>query len=130
MNHFHRTCIVFGCLASLAAAACTRSENDTATPERPHDYIQLAPGNARLNFIKVSTVAASDAGPAVRLTGKIGFDENHTQRLASPIDGRATKILAQPGDKVKPGQALIELTSPHVSELQADAQKSLQDLDV
>ena len=90
----------------------------------------LAPGNDHLNFIKVESVEPTDAAPAVRLTGKIGFDENHTQRVASPIDGRATKILVELGQKVHPGQALVELTSPQVSSLQAEAQKSLQDMDI
>src|SRR5262249_39795292 len=62
------------------------------------------------------------------LTGRVGFDEDHTQRVASPIDGRATSILVRPGDRVKVGQALIEITSPHVGELQAAAQKADQDL--
>jgi cobalt-zinc-cadmium efflux system membrane fusion protein len=114
----------------LVLFGCSTAEPPAAAAEHPHDSIRLEPGNPHLNFIKVAPVSESDAGAVVRLTGKVGFDENHTQRLASPIDGRATKILAQPGDLVKAGQALVELTSPHVSELQADAQKAAQDLDV
>jgi cobalt-zinc-cadmium efflux system membrane fusion protein len=98
--------------------------------ERSQDSIQLQPGNARLKFIKVVKVEPSDAAPSVRLTGKIGFNEDATQRVASPIDGRASRILVELGDRVRPSQALLELTAPHVSELQADAQKARQDLDV
>jgi cobalt-zinc-cadmium efflux system membrane fusion protein len=58
----------------------------------------------------------------------VSFDEDHTQRVASPIDGRAVSILVKLGDKVRPGQALIELSSPNVGQLQADAQKAVSDL--
>ena len=50
--------------------------------------------------------------------------------MASPIDGRATAVLVKLGDKVKAGQPLIQLSSPHVGQLQADAQKALPDLSV
>jgi len=90
--------------------------------ERNQDSIRLEPGNARLKFIKIAKVEHTDAAPSVRLTGKIGFNEDATQRVASPIDGRASRILVELGDRVRPGQALLELTAPHVSELQADAQ--------
>ena len=110
--------------------ACSSKTTPAMAAERNQDSIQLQPGNARLKFIKVVKVEPSDAAPSVRLTGKIGFNEDATQRVASPIDGRASRILVELGDRVRPNQALLELTAPHVSELQADAQKARQDLDV
>jgi cobalt-zinc-cadmium efflux system membrane fusion protein len=58
----------------------------------------------------------------------VALDEDHTQRLASPLDGRVTKVLVQLGDKVKKGQPLVELSSTRVAEIEADAQKADQDL--
>jgi cobalt-zinc-cadmium efflux system membrane fusion protein len=66
----------------------------------------------------------------VSLPGKVGFDEDHTQRVASPIDGRAVAILAKLGDRIKAGQALVQLSSPNVGLIQADAQKAASDLSV
>jgi len=117
---------VFG----ASTLACSSKTTPAMAAERSQDSIQLQPGNARLKFIKVVKVEPSDAAPSVRLTGKIGFNEDATQRVASPIDGRASRILVELGDRVRPSQALLELTAPHVSELQADAQKARQDLDV
>ena len=48
--------------------------------------------------------------------------------MASPIDGRAVSMLVKLGDKVRAGQPLIELSSPNVGQLQADAQKAMSDL--
>lgn len=98
--------------------------------EKPNEAVRLEPGNAQLKYIKVETVTETEATSSIHLTGKVGFNEDVTQRLASPIDGRATRILAKLGDRVKPGQALVELTSPEISRLQADAQKARQDLDL
>jgi cobalt-zinc-cadmium efflux system membrane fusion protein len=39
-------------------------------------------------------------------------------------------LVVEPGDSVKAGQRLLELTSPDVGRIQADAQKALQDLGV
>src|SRR5664280_1177841 len=115
-------------LISLETTACSNNTTPAMAAEGPRHSTRQEQGNARLQFIKVQTVKESDAAPALQLTGKVGFDENHTQRVASPIDGRASRILVALGDKVRAGQALIELTSPHVSELQAGAQKAGQDL--
>ena len=42
--------------------------------------------------------------------------------------GRVTALLVKPGDRVKVGQALVELSSQVVGQLQADALKTQQDL--
>ena len=67
---------------------------------------------------------------SISLPGAGGFDEDHTQRVASPIDGRAVAILVKAGDRVRAGQPLVQLSSPSVGQIQADAQKALSDLTV
>jgi multidrug efflux pump subunit AcrA (membrane-fusion protein) len=42
--------------------------------------------------------------------------------------GLMVALLVKPATKVRAGQALIELASPNVGLLRADAQKALQDL--
>jgi len=117
------------CLAGVACSTKSPQVTESSAVGK-RESIRLEPGNEHLKYIKVETVQETDAIPSLRLTGRVSFDEDHTQRLSSPIDGRATKILAEAGTQVKKGQALIELTSPQVSALQADAQKSQQDLDL
>jgi cobalt-zinc-cadmium efflux system membrane fusion protein len=123
-------CRLLSCAVVVFAAAATGCHVSAApvdTQEHSRDSIRLDPGNPRLNFIRVEAVQESDAAPSVHLTGRISFDEDHTQRVSSPIDGRVTKILVQLGENVKPGQALVELSSPRAAELQAEAQKAEQD---
>jgi cobalt-zinc-cadmium efflux system membrane fusion protein len=104
------------------------AEKSEGAGEGAKDFVRFNPGSAPLDFIKVEAVVESAGATSVSLPGRVSFDEDHTQRVASPIDGRAVSILVKLGDKVRPGQALIELSSPNVGQLQADAQKAMSDL--
>jgi cobalt-zinc-cadmium efflux system membrane fusion protein len=112
------------------AAACTKD----ATPEKAlgqeaaADFVRYPPGKAPLGFIKIEAAHQAAGTTAVSLPGRVTFDEDRTQRVASPIDGRAVRIAVKLGDNVKAGQPLIQLWSPSVGQLQADAQKALSDL--
>lgn len=118
----------------LLAALCGCNHGGAAPPpgalERPRDAIRIEPGSPRLEYIKIEEVRESDAATLISLTGKVSFDEERTQRVASPVDGRVTALLVRPGDVVKARQPLVELSSPGVAQSQADAQKALQDLGV
>ena len=123
------------CAAGLVAfAACSRLTDEPAaaaqSSERSRDFVRLDPKSPRLDFIKVEVVKESDGAGKITLPGRVTFDEDHTQRVASPIDGRALSILVKLGDKVRAGQPLVELSSPQVGLIQADAQKALSDLSV
>src|SRR5262249_1621481 len=113
---------------TLSCAGGSSASPQGEVHEPNHESITLAPSSPRLSFLKIETVAESDDVPAVILTGKVGFDENHTQRVASPIDGRVVKLLVEPGNRVSAGQVLVELSSPSMGQMHADAQKAAQDL--
>ncbi len=129
--------VVLGCCLGAAAPACSKGHGqeaggagDKEAGEGARDFVRLQPGSAPLDFIKVETVVESAGATSVTLPGRVSFDEDHTQRVASPIDGRATALLAKLGDKVRPGQALVALSSPNVGQIQAEAQKAMSDLTV
>lgn len=119
--------------ATVAGAGCHKKEpaqhgEGGEAPAGRQDSLKLDPKS--MEFVKIEAVEESDAATVVSLTGRVTFDEEHTQRVASPIDGRAIAILARPGDHARAGQALVELSSPTVGQVQADAQKADQDLAV
>jgi cobalt-zinc-cadmium efflux system membrane fusion protein len=131
MKPAHRLALSFLALSLSGASACSDRVKAAAAaggPETMQEGLTLEPSSAALKFVKIEELVPSDAAPNVSLTGRITFDEDRTQRVATPIDGRATAILVKLGDHVKPGQSLIELSSPQVGQLQADAQKTQQDL--
>lgn len=119
----------------VAAPACSKSHGEEVSAEKPagdapRDFVRLAPGSAPLDFVKIEMVVEATGATSVTLPGRVSFDEDHTQRVSSPIDGRAVGMLVKLGDKVRAGQPLIELSSPSVGLLQADAQKAMSDLTV
>ena len=115
------------------AAGCAKSHGETegaGAGEKPHDFIRYDPNHAPHDFIKIETVQEVSGATSISLPGRVSFDEDHTQRVASPIDGRAVAILVKAGDRVRAGQPLLQLSSPSVGQIQADAQKALSDLSV
>ncbi len=126
----HRLALSLLALSVCGASGCSDRVKAAAAsgPQSTQEGLTLEPSSAALKFVKIEELVPSDAAPNVSLTGRITFDEDRTQRVATPIDGRATAILVKLGDRVKPGQSLIELSSPQVGQLQADAQKTQQDL--
>jgi cobalt-zinc-cadmium efflux system membrane fusion protein len=125
--------LVFAAAVALlsALAGCSKhTESEGGGTEKPRDFIRYDPTQAPHDFIKIETVQEAAGATSISLPGRVTFDEDHTQRVASPIDGRATSILVKLGDKVRGGQPLIQLSSPSVGQIQADAQKAMTDLSV
>lgn len=117
---------------ALLGSGCDRPvPSEAQASERPKERgLSLDPQHPTRKFIKIETVQQSDGESALMLTGRVTFDEDHTQRVATPIDGRVQAIRVQIGDRVKKGQPLIELTSPQVGQIQAEAIKAQHDFEV
>jgi cobalt-zinc-cadmium efflux system membrane fusion protein len=116
-----------GLLACVACGHRGSAEGGQASAAT-RESIQIDKASPRMQFVKVQQVEESDAAGTVMLPGRVAFDEEHTQRVSSPLDGRATALLVKLGDKVRVGQPLVTLSSPEVGQLQADAQKAQQDM--
>lgn len=124
--------VVVGWLGLVGALGCAESHGQESRGGggQPHDFVRYSPGHAPLAFVKIENVAATTSAMTATLPGRVTFDEDHTQRVASPIDGRVTAIPVRLGDRVRAGQPLIQLSSPQVGQLQAEAQKATSDLGV
>jgi membrane fusion protein, heavy metal efflux system len=114
----------------LLAAGCEKPQPREAQASERKTFLELPPDSPNRNYIKIEKIEETDPASQVLLTGKVTFDEDHTQRVSTPIDGRVQDIRVQIGEHVKEGQTLIELTSPHVGQLQADALKAQHDFEV
>jgi membrane fusion protein, heavy metal efflux system len=125
--------VVLMAASALSSEGCNKLAEEPAAAqasERSRDFVQLDPKSPRLDFIKVEVVKESDSSGRVTLPGRVTFDEDHTQRVASPIDGRVVGMLVKLGDSVKAGQPLLQLSSPDVGQIQSEAQKALTDLSI
>ncbi len=114
----------------IASAGCKHNvvPNDPNTEQLPKGSIRVGKKSPQLKYLKVETIEETDAAGSVSFTGRVAFDEDHTQRVSTPLDGRVTAVRVKPGDKVKERQALVFLSSPFVGQLQSDAQRAAQDL--
>jgi cobalt-zinc-cadmium efflux system membrane fusion protein len=124
---------IFTLFAGALFATCAACKHDVVHGESnegglPKGSIQIEKGSPKVKFIKIETLQESDAAGTVQLTGRVTFDEDHTQRVSTPLDGRVTAVLVKPGDKVTLRQRLVLLSSPFVGQLQSDAQRAQQDL--
>ena len=115
-------------LAAMLAAGCDQADKK---PEAPHARLEgnkvvFPPGAAQLETIK-SEAAEAGKPATLRISGRLVWDEGKTVRVFPPFAGRVVRILANPGDSVKPGQALAVLASPEFGQAQADARRGASD---
>jgi len=117
-------------LTLLCLAACTAAEEKKPEETEESDALDFSKHQDALKYVRIEAVKKETIRPQIQLPGKIAFDEDHTQRVSSPIDGRVTQLPIEPGTQVKAGQRLFELTSAEAGRIQAEAQKASQDLSV
>ncbi len=134
-----RNVVLIGLTVALAAAAAWMTyqrlqrggepKGQAPTPAHVNAReLRFPAGSPQLTFIKSAPVEALPEPLLDPLSARIAYDENYTARVASPIAGRVTRILAQPGDRVKAGQYLLLLDAPEFASAAADLAKSRADL--
>lgn len=116
-----KTLVIAICLP-LSLLACSKPAEQPSEPEPTvkGQTIVFPPGNHETESIR-SLVVKRQVAPATRLNGRLTWDEDRTVRIYTPFAGRVEKILAQPGETVKAGEALAVIASPEFGQAQADA---------
>ena len=112
--------VLFGCDAG-------GSKEPAAAPTVEGDRVLFPQDSPQLGAIVTEVARHPDAG-AIRLPGRLAWDEDKTVRLFPAFAGRVVKIFVKTGEVVKPGQMLAQLASPDFGQAQADAQKAASDL--
>jgi len=90
--------------------------------------LRYPPGAPQLAFLRIQPVAAYAEPVTETLNGRIAYNENLTARVSSPLAGRITKLLKQPGEAVKAGDALAEIDAPDFAAANADARRAEADV--
>ena len=87
-------------LSSLAGCHARAPEGP---PQPPPGQAWLSP--KQLGDAQITIAAAGDheVGGAIVTSGKVTFDDLRVAHVFSPVTGRVTQILAQPGQRVKKG---------------------------
>src|SRR5215470_12505937 len=101
-----------------------RRETPPSAPEVPAGEVWLTPQQVKVGHIEIETVQDRPVGGVIRAAGKVTFDDLRVAHVFSPVTGRITKILAQPGERVKKEQALCVLQSPDLGSAVSDLAKA------
>ena len=117
---------VGGCMsvAAMGVAGCTRSAEASAPPKSPPGEAWLTPQQVKDLDVKVETVSDQPVGGTIRSVARVTFDDLRVAHVFSPVTGRVTKILTQPGQQVKKGQALCAIQSPDLGSAMSDLAKA------
>jgi cobalt-zinc-cadmium efflux system membrane fusion protein len=111
------------CLAA-AAAACSAAEGETVAFSPPTS-IQRPDGSVRLAkesrpYVITEKVALAEASPVVLAPARIAFRDGAVSQINLPITGRVTAVHVKTGDRVKPGDPLVEVSSPDAAAARAE----------
>jgi cobalt-zinc-cadmium efflux system membrane fusion protein len=84
---------------------------------------QVADARIAVEPARVRPVGAPVVAPA-----RVAFNDLKVGHVFSPVAGRVTQVLAQPGDRVRKGTPLASLHSPEVGQAVADLARAHADL--
>lgn len=121
-----RNCVLL--LACLGLGACTATNASSVPPIPPPGEAWLSESQIAEAKMKVEPVVESEIGASIVTTGRIAFNDLFVSHIFSPVTGRIIKIMAEPGARVKKGEALATLESPDLGVASSDLDKARAEL--
>lgn len=112
--------MVFACAGMLAGCGSSQQGNMTSFSSQATKSATPAlftiPQN-QMSHVQVVTVAPTKLTRTLRMTGSVEYNAFKTTPVISQVGGPVTRILALPGDHVKQGQVMLQVSSPDYSQL-------------
>lgn len=71
----------------------------------------------QMSHVQVVTVAPTRLTRTLRLTGSVSYNAFRTTPVITQVGGPVSRILVVPGQRVKTGQPMLEVSSPDYSQL-------------
>jgi cobalt-zinc-cadmium efflux system membrane fusion protein len=71
----------------------------------------------QMSHVQVVTVEPANLRRMLRLTGTVAYNAFNTTPVITQVGGPVSRILAVPGEHVKTGQPMLEVSSPDYSQL-------------
>ncbi len=119
--------LIVAAVAFLYSVACGHAPAPPP-PQAPADEAWLTPQQVAEARLEVAPLAEQEVGGVVVTSGRITFDDLRVAHVYSPVAGRISRIVAQPGQRVKKGAPLAVIQSPDVGAAFSDLAKAQADL--
>jgi cobalt-zinc-cadmium efflux system membrane fusion protein len=81
------------------------------------EVIEVSDETARLIGIEIEAVVSGEIEDTIATVGKALVAPNGQGIVGAKVDGRAVRVLAEPGQSVKAGQVVVVIDSPQVADL-------------
>ena len=104
------------CASLLLVAAGSSKTSDALDDIKEPPGVVLMSGTQQTTVkLKIEPVRTRAITEPVRVPGTVAFDQDHVAVLHPLAQAQVTRLLVQPGDKVRAGQALAELLMPSLA---------------
>ena len=115
------TWMVVGVILLMIVIPDSRKSSDEQALSDP-DIIHLVTDPTDLDnpnwVLNVQPVEVMPFSETLRVSGKVGFDEQRVARIGATVTGRVTEILAMPGQEVDQGTVLGRINSTELGQAQ------------
>jgi len=109
----------------ICASGClARPPEATSASEVPPGEVRMTPQQIKAAHLELEPTEDRPVGGTIRAAGRVTFDDLRMGHVFSPVTGRITKILAQPGQRVKMGEPLCVIQSPDMGSAVSDLSKA------
>ena len=106
--------VMGGCSPGQRASQMTSFSSQDAAAQTPELF--TIPQD-QMSHVQLVTVQTTRLTRTLRLTGAVAYNAFKTTPVISQVGGPVTRILIVPGQHVKEGEPMLEVTSPDYSQL-------------
>ncbi len=107
-------CALAGCSSSQNANEMTSYSSQASKSATPQLF--TIPQD-QMSHVQVVTVEPAKLTRTLRLTGAVEYNAFKTTPVITQVGGPVSRILVVPGQHVRPGEPMLEVTSPDYSQL-------------
>ena len=107
-------CVLAGCSSDRNASEMTSYSSQASKSATPQLFT-IPPD--QVSHVQVITIQSTKLTRTLRLTGAVAYNAFKTTPVITQVGGPVSRILVVPGDHVREGQPMLEVSSPDYSQL-------------
>jgi len=105
--------------SAILLVACGEEKMTAPTTENvATNPMDVAVPAEMANQFKIEKLAIQEVTPWIEISGRIEANDRLVTRIGASVTGRVTEVLAEVGDRVRPGQALAQVASSELTTAQ------------